>query len=67
MNNLKNFIDKVYYVESRQGKTLALSITEARALRDDLSKLLLDTYEVGQHKVSLPEPTFQVELIGRKF
>ena len=47
MNNLKNFIDKVSYVESRQGKPLALSITEARALRDDLSKLLLDTYEVG--------------------
>jgi hypothetical protein len=66
MINIRKFIDKVASMEGRQGSTVVLPIIEARALRDEISKLIIDRYEEA------PQPTktddvIQVELKGSKW
>jgi hypothetical protein len=53
-------------MESKQGKDVVIPIVEARGLRDELSKLLVDNYELLQNKVSV-DPVFQVEINGGRF
>lgn len=45
MINIKKFIDKIASMEGKQGRDVVLPITEARALRDEITKLLLDQRE----------------------
>ena len=66
MLHIKRFIDKVSFMESRQGKDVVIPISEARILRDELSKLIIDNYELSQNKV-VAEPVFQIELNGGRF
>ena len=66
MIHIKRFIDKVSIMDTKQGKDVVIPIGEARGLRDELSKLLVDNYELLQTKVSV-EPVFQVEINGGKF
>ena len=66
MLHIKRFIDKVSVMESRQGKDVVIPIGEARILRDELSKLIIDNYELLQNKV-VAEPVVQVELNGGRF
>lgn len=66
MIHIKRFIDKVSIMETKQGKDVIIPIGEARGLRDELSKLLVDNYELLQNKVSV-EPVFQVEINGGRF
>lgn len=66
MLHIKRFIDKVSVMESRQGKDVVIPISEARILRDELSKLIIDNYELLQNKV-VSEPVLQVELNGGRF
>ena len=66
MIHIKRFIDKVSMMETKQGKDVVIPISEARILRDELSKLLVDNYELLQNKVSI-EPVFQVEINGGRF
>jgi hypothetical protein len=66
MLHIKRFIDKVSIMESRQGKDVVIPISEARILRDELSKLIIDNYELLQNKV-VAEPVLQVELNGGRF
>ena len=63
MLQIKRFIDKVSVMESRQGQDVVIPISEARILRDELSKLIIDNYELLQNKV-VAEPVLQVELNG---
>ena len=65
MMHIKRFIDKVASMEGRQGRDVILSITDARALRDEISKLVLDQYE-GK-TVSKPDEVIQVEVKGGKW
>jgi hypothetical protein len=53
-------------MEARQGKDVVIPLSEARGLRDELSKLLADNYELLQNK-SIIEPIYQVEINGGKF
>jgi hypothetical protein len=53
-------------MESRQGKDVVIPISEARILRDELSKLIIDNYELLQNMVVV-EPVLQVELNGGRF
>jgi hypothetical protein len=63
---INKFIDKVSLIESRNGKDIVLPISDARGLRDEISKLLGDLYE--QRKQSVTEdPIIKVELKGAKF
>ena len=66
MIHIKRFIDKVSIMESKQGKDVVIPIVEARGLRDELSKLLVDNYELLQTKVAV-EPVIQVEINGGRF
>ena len=66
MIHIKRFIDKVSIMETKQGKDVVIPIGEARGLRDELSKLLVDNYELLQNKVTV-EPVFQVEINGGRF
>ena len=66
MIHIKRFIDKVSIMETKQGKDVVIPISEARGLRDELSKLLTDNYELLQNKVTI-EPVFQVEVNGGRF
>ena len=53
-------------METKQGKDVVIPIGEARGWRDELSKLLVDNYELLQNKIAI-EPVFQVEINGGKF
>jgi hypothetical protein len=60
--HIRNFVDKVSMLETKQSNSVVLNMTDARGLRDDIVKLLADLYE--QKK----EETIQtVQIIGGKF
>jgi hypothetical protein len=64
MINIKRFIDRVASVDSRQGKDVVIPLTEARGLRDELAKLLIDMQVDAQNK---PEEVIQVQIVGGSF
>jgi len=66
MIHIKRFIDRVANIETRQGKDVVISLSDARGLRDELAKLLIDHYEVTEGKKNTSE-VIQVELVGGKF
>lgn len=45
MIQIKRFIDKIASIEARQGKDVVIPLVEARALRDEITKLLLEQRE----------------------
>lgn len=63
---IKKFIEKVSLIESRNGKDVVLPIMDARGLRDELSKLLLDLYEGNKTKDKV-EDVIEVEIKGGSF
>jgi hypothetical protein len=63
---IKKFINKISAVEGRQSKDLVISLADARGLRDDLDKLLIDNYELLKEKNST-ESVIQVEIKGGTF
>ena len=66
MIHIKRFIDRVASIESRQGKDVVIPLSDARGLRDELAKLLVDHYESTEGKKNASE-VIQVELVGGKF
>jgi hypothetical protein len=66
MIHIKRFIDRVANIESRQGKDVVIPLSDARGLRDELAKLLVDYYESTEGKQNTSE-VIQVELVGGKF
>lgn len=66
MIHIKRFIDRVASIESRQGKDVVIPLSDARGLRDELAKLLVDHYESTEGKQNTSE-VIQVELVGGKF
>ena len=64
--HIKRFIDRVSNIESRQGKDVVIPLSDARGLRDELAKLLIDHYEVTEGKKDTSE-VIQVDLVGGKF
>lgn len=68
MSHIKKFIDKVAYMESRSGKDIVLTGTDARGLRDELAKLMADNYTLlTAQGVVKPDPVIQLEIVGGKF
>ena len=49
MIHIKKFMDKMSVVESKMNKDVVLSITDARGLRDDITRLLADLYELSNN------------------
>ena len=68
MIHIKKFIDKVASQEGRQGRDVVMTIADARALRDEISKLIIDKYE-EKSKATATEDVgvLQVELKGGKW
>jgi hypothetical protein len=66
MVNIKKFIDKVSKSEGKQQKDLILPIVEARGLRDEIAKLLLELHELKNEDNS-KEEVIKVEITGGKF
>jgi len=66
MIHIKQFIDKVSHLESRMNKDLIMPITDARALRDEISRLLTDLHDLKSKKES-KEEVIKVEITGGKF
>lgn len=66
MIHIKNFIDKVSVAEVKQNNNLVIPMIEARGLRDELSKLLVDLYNFSEKK-EVNNTTLQVEIKGGSF
>jgi len=66
MIHIKRFVDKITLIEGKQGRDVVIPITEARGLRDEVTKLLADNYELLQN-TSTVEPVLQVEINGGRF
>jgi len=68
MIHIKKFIDKVASQEGRQGRDVVMTIADARSLRDEISKLIIDKYE-EKSKATTTEDVgvVQVELKGGKW
>jgi thymidine kinase len=64
MSQIKKFIDRVTLADSKKQTTVVMPIDEARFLRDEVSKLLLDLHTSEKEK---PEPTIEVVMSGGKF
>lgn len=47
MIHIKKFMDKMSVVESKMNKDVVLSIMDARGLRDDITRLLVDLHELS--------------------
>ncbi len=68
MLNIKRFIDKVAVAESKQTKDLVLPLSDARGLRDEISKLLSDLYDLSQEQSTAKENEIvQIEIKGGSF
>ncbi len=68
MLQIKRFIDKMAVAESKQSKDLVLPMSDARGLRDEISKLLSDLYDMSQEQNTAKENEIvQVEIKGGSF
>lgn len=68
MFHIKRFIDKMAVVDSKQAKDLVLNITDARGLRDDISKLLADLHKLNEECSKVKEAeVIQVDIKGGSF
>jgi hypothetical protein len=64
---IKRFIDKVSVVESKQNKDFVMPLIEARGLRDELAKILVEYYQKNTDKKPVDEPVIQIELKAGSF
>jgi hypothetical protein len=67
MINIKKFIDKIASMEGKQGRDVVLPITEARALRDEITKLLLDQRENTPNPSQRDNEPIQLEVKGGRW
>lgn len=63
MNHLKSYIDRVSATERRGGRDIVLTLDEARSLRDEIAKLLIELHNVGNQK----SDAINVELVGSRW
>lgn len=63
MSQIKKFIDKITYAEARQSKDIIISVSDAKELRDEVMKLLIDGQSLGKDQ----EETIEVVMKGSKW
>lgn len=65
MIHIKRFLERVSLQESKNNKTVVITIDDARGLRDEISKLMADYYQLS----SLDEKNevIKVEITGGSF
>jgi hypothetical protein len=62
MNQIKKFIDKIATMEGRQAREVVLPMNDAKELRDEITKLLLD-----QRNTPKSEEVVEVVFKGNKW
>lgn len=67
MIHLQKFIDRVQGHEARGQKDFVMSMTDARAMHADLTRLLLELNELKQPKNTDKEEVIEVKVTGGKF
>jgi hypothetical protein len=67
MSQIKKFIDKVANAEGRQAKDLLLPIHDAKQLRDEIMKLLIDVQSANTSTLSNQGPVVEVVMKGAKW
>ena len=65
MIHIKRFIDKISSMEGKQGRDVVLPISEARALRDEITKLIIDNTDGNVKKQD--DEIIRVEMKGSKW
>jgi len=65
MMHINRFMDRMTVADSKQNKDLVLPMTDARGLRDDIARLLLDLHELAKNKNQ--NEVIQVEIKGGSF
>lgn len=63
---IKKFLDKISAIEGRNTRDLIISLDDARGLRDDINKLIIENYDLLKQDKKT-EPVIQVELSGEKW
>lgn len=53
MSIIKKFIDRVALAETRQSRELIIPMTEAKELRDEIAKLLVDKKENKEETITV--------------
>jgi hypothetical protein len=66
MIHIKKFVDKISYMDSKQNRDVILPMAEARGLRDEITKLLLDLNELKDTKKS-DNSVIDVQIVGGRF
>jgi len=66
MIQIKRFIDRVATMEGKQGRDVILPLADARALRDEIAKLVLDRYTDAPAQQQKDE-IIHVEVKGSKW
>jgi hypothetical protein len=61
MNHIKKFIDRIVTAESRNVREVIIPLQEAKELRDELTKVLLD------QRSNKPEEVVEVVMRGGSF
>lgn len=64
MLHIKRFIDKVSHIEGTKTKDVVLPIAEAKGLRDDIAKLLLQLNEANGNS---KDEVIKVQITGGSF
>lgn len=67
MIHIKRFIDRVSLLEARQVKDFVIPLADARALRDELAKILLDCCTSNTEKKDDLDKIIKIEVKGRSF
>ncbi len=66
MLQIKRFFDRVSHLESKNTKDMVLPLSDAKILRDEIAKLLLDLNQL-KNKDNNKEEIIKVEITGGKF
>lgn len=67
MIHIKKFIDKISYLDTKNIKDVILNIHDAKGLRDEIAKLLLDLNELQTNKSSNSQDVITLEVKGGTF
>jgi hypothetical protein len=68
MINLQKFVDRVQGTEARGLKDLSISLTDAKAMHAELTRLLLELQALKEHAAQQPaEEVIQVSINGGSF
>jgi hypothetical protein len=65
MIHIKQFLERVSLQESKNNKTVVITLDDARGLRDEISKLMADYYKLSSSDGK--DEVIKVEITGGSF